>query len=317
MSFGDHLEELRTRLIAALLGLVPILVLSLSFGGPLMNVLMQPALAELEKQGLPKTFLATSAAETFGQYMKVSLLATVVLGSPWLLYQAWLFVAPGLYKHEQRFIHILLPLSTLLTIASAFFMYYVLLPVILSFFMGFGTQLSKPHVSQIDSGAIVLPQVPVLDGDPIAPTNGMMWINSKLKQLRVCVAPEGAAPEVLGMPLTKDSGIVIQPRLTDYFKWLTVLGIGFALAFQTPVVVLLLGWSGAIDVKTIAKYRKHAILGAFVVGAVLTPPDPVSQPLLSIPIYLLYELGILLLRVMPAKKMFKTESEMEGEPDEG
>lgn len=317
MSFGDHLEELRTRLIAALLGLIPILILSLSFGGALMNVLMQPALAELRAQGLPDTFLATSAAETFGQYMKVSLLATVVLGSPWLLYQAWLFVAPGLYKHEQRFIHVLLPLSTLLTIASAFFMYYVLLPVILSFFMGFGTQLSKPEVSQVDPGAIVLPQVPVLDGDPIAPTNGMMWIDGKRKQLRVYIAREGAAPEVMGMPLTKDSGIVIQPRLTDYFKWLTVLGIGFALAFQTPVVVLLLGWSGAIDVKTIAKYRKHAILGAFVVGAVLTPPDPVSQPLLSIPIYLLYELGILLLRVMPAKKMFKTESEMEGEPDEG
>lgn len=316
MSFGDHLEELRTRLIAALLGLIPILILSLSFGGPLMNILMQPALIELRKQGLPDTFLAVSPAETFGQYMKVSLLSTVILGSPWLLYQAWLFVAPGLYKHEQRFIHVLLPLSTLLTIASAFFMYYVLLPVILSFFMGFGTQLSKPHVSRVDPGGIVLPQVPVLDGDPVAPTNGMMWIDGKRKQLRVYIAREGVPPEVLGMPLTKDSGIVIQPRLTDYFKWLTVLGIGFALAFQTPVVVLLLGWSGAIDIKTIAKYRKHAILGAFVIGAVLTPPDPVSQPLLSIPIYLLYELGILLLRIMPAKKMFKTESEMEGEPDE-
>jgi sec-independent protein translocase protein TatC len=317
MSFGDHLEELRTRLIAALLGLVPILILSLSFGGPLMNVLMKPAQAELREQGLAETFLSVSPAETFGVYMKVSLLATVILGSPWLLYQMWLFVAPGLYKHEQRFIHVLLPLSTLLTIASAFFMYFVLLPVILAFFMGFGTQLSKPHVSQIDPGAIVLPRVPVLSGDPIAPASGEMWIDGKRKQLRVNIAPEGAAPEVLGMPLTKDSGIVIQPRLTDYFKWLTVLGIGFALAFQTPVVVLLLGWSGAIDVKTIAKYRKHAILGAFVVGAVLTPPDPVSQPLLSIPIYLLYELGILLLKVMPAKKMFKTESEMEGEPDEG
>ncbi len=316
MSFGDHLEELRSRLIVALLGLVPVLLLALAFGGPLMNMLMQPAFAELHKQGLPETFLSTSPAESFGQYMKVSLLATIIVGSPWLLYQLWLFVAPGLYKHERKFIHVLLPLSTALTIASAFFMYYVLLPVILSFFMRFGTGITTHRAHQIDASAIALSEAPVLKGDPVDPTPGSMWINSDLRQLRVNLAPAGKPPEIYGMPLTKDSGILIQPRLTDYFKWLTVLGAGFALAFQTPVVVLLLGWSGAIDPKTIAKYRKHAILGAFIIGAVLTPPDPISQPLLSIPIYLLYELGLLLLKVLPAKKLFKTESEMDGEPDE-
>lgn len=316
MSFGDHLEELRSRLIVALLGLVPILIVALLIGRQLMDLLMQPAFRELREQGLPETFLSTSPAESFGQYMKVSLLATVIMGSPWILYQAWLFIAPGLYKHERKFIHILLPLSTALTLTSAVFMYYVLLPVILSFFMRFGTDISTHRAQQIDASGIVLPTIPVLEGDPLEPAPGEMWVNGPLRQLRVNTAKEGQPPAVFGMPLAKDSGIVIQPRLTDYFKWLTVLGIGFALAFQTPVVVLLLGWSGAIDPKTIARYRKHAILGAFVIGAVLTPPDPVSQPLLSIPIYLLYELGLLLLKILPAKRLFKSESEMSEEQGE-
>ncbi len=317
MSFGDHLEELRSRLIAALLGLVPILVVSLLIGKWLMVVLMNPVYAELDKQGLPRHFLATGVGESFGQYMKVSLLTTVIIGSPWLLYQAWLFVAPGLYRHERRFIHVLLPLSALLTMASALFMYYVLLPVILSFFMRFGTDIATHRASKVDTAGVVIPVVPVLEGDPTEPEPGAMWVNWSLRQLRVNVAGAGESASIYGMPLTKDSGVMIQPRLTDYFKWLTVLGVGFALAFQTPVVVLLLGWSGAIDPKRIAKYRRHAILGAFVIGAVLTPPDPVSQPLLSIPIYLLYELGLLLLKVLPAKRLFRTESEMDGEPDEG
>ena len=316
MSFGDHLEELRTRLIVALLGLVPILIFSLAIGKGLMALLMEPVYRELDEQALPRHFLATGVGEGFGQYMKVSLLATIILGSPWLLYQAWLFVAPGLYRHERRFIHVLLPLSTALTVASAFFMYYVLLPVILSFFMRFGTDITTHRSARVDAPGVVMPTVPVLEGDPVDPAPGAMWVNWSLRQLRVNVAAPGQPAEIYGMPLTKDSGVLIQPRLTDYFKWLTVLGIGFALAFQTPVVVLLLGWSGAIDPKTIAKYRKHAILGAFIVGAVLTPPDPVSQPLLSIPIYLLYELGLLLLKLMPAKRLFKTESEMEGENGE-
>lgn len=316
MSFGDHLEELRSRLIVALMGLLPILILALLMGKQLMALLIRPAEAALREQGLPEALLATSPAEPFGQYMKVSLLATIILGSPWLLYQAWLFVAPGLYRHERRFIHILLPLSTALTVASAFFMYYVLLPVILTFFMRFGTEISTHRAAQIDASAIVLPTIPVLEGDPLDPAPGAMWVNGPLRQLRVNIALAGQPAMIFGMPLTKDSGIVIQPRLTDYFKWLTVLGVGFALAFQTPVVVLLLGWSGAIDIKTISKYRKHAILASFVIGAVLTPPDPISQPLLSIPIYLLYELGILLLKILPAKKLFKPESEMDGETDE-
>lgn len=310
MSFGDHLEELRSRLIVALLGLIPILILALLLGRKLMEILMLPARSSLREQGLPETFLSTSPAESFAQYIKVSLLATVLMGSPWLLYQAWLFIAPGLYRHERRFIHILLPLSSVLTAASACFMYFVLLPVILAFFMRFGTQISERGSQIVESPGIVLPLAPVLGGDPSEPGSGAMWINEPLRQLRVNVAPEGKPAEIYGMALTRDTGIVIQPRLTDYFKWLTVMGIGFALAFQTPVVVLLLGWAGAIDPKVIAKYRKHAILGAFVIGAVLTPPDPVSQPLLSIPIYLLYELGLVLLKILPAKKLFKTESEI-------
>lgn len=317
MSFGDHLEELRSRLIVALLGLVPILIFALLIGRWLMELLIEPVREQLRAQGQPTALLATGVAEVFSQYIKVSLMATVLLGSPWLLHQLWLFIAPGLYRHERRFVHILLPLSTGLTIASTFFMYYVLLPVILTFFVRFGTHVSTHDASlaSVPPG-ITLAHVPVLEGDPIDPDAGAMWINGPMRQLRINLAAAGEAPRVFGLTLTNDSGIQVQPRLSDYFKWLTVLGIGFALAFQTPVVVLLLGWSGAINPKTIAKYRRHAILGAFMIGAVLTPPDPVSQPLLSIPIYLLYELGLLLLKVLPAKKLFKTESEMDGEPDD-
>lgn len=317
MSLGDHLEELRTRLIVAILGLAPIFILSLCFGTQLMNILIEPVREQLRAQGQPDSLQAIGVAEVFSQYVKLSLLATVLLGSPWILYQLWLFIAPGLYRHERRFVHILLPLSTLLTVASMLFLYFVLLPIILTFFVRFGTEVSGHHAASVPLPAeVTLPTFPVIQGDPADPPSGAAWVNGHLRQFRMNVAPEGSPPSIYGVPLTRDTGIVMQPRLTDYMRWLLVLGAGFALAFQTPVVVLLLGWAGVIDPKTIAKYRKHAVLASFTIGAVLTPPDPVSQPLLSIPIYLLYELGLLLLKLLPARRLFKTESEMQDESGE-
>lgn len=304
MSFGDHLEELRTRLIVALLGLLPILIVCLVFGRELLDVIIAPAQASLRASGLPAALQATSPVETFGAYLRVGLIATVLVGSPWLLWQIWRFVAPGLYARERRFVHLLVPLSTLLTIAGTLFLYYVLLPVMLLFFIGFGSTIGRaePRVAEPPPG-IVFPALPVLEADPPAPEIGAEWVNLALMQRRVCVGYEGASPVIVGSELTRGAGVQQQYRVSEYVGMVMTLALAFALAFQTPVVVLLLGWAGLIERHTVGKYRRHIALGCAVLGALLTPADPVSMALLAGPLYLLFELGMVLLGLLPAERV--------------
>lgn len=317
MSFGDHLEELRARLIMAILGLVPIFAISLYFGKPILAFLAKPLLRKLEEQGMPANLMATGVGESFGAYVQISVVATILVGSPWALYQLWSFVAPGLYRHEKRFVHVLLPMSVFLTICGTLFLYFVVLPVILTFFLGFPADINKRSVPIAPAPeGLVYPIAPVLGFDPAEAPSGAMWINDKSHQLRMNVAPPGEPVRVMVAPLMKDTGFLVQPRVLEYVRFLLSFMVAFSLAFQTPVVVLLLGWAGLVQPSTISKYRKHAILTCAILCAVLTPPDPASMVLLLIPTYGLYELGLVLLKAMPAKKLFKTESEMDGEPDE-
>lgn len=310
MSFGDHLEDLRRRLILSLLGVVPIFCVAFAFGRPILGLLIEPAREALVAGGQPSPLLATGPFETFGSVVHIAFVATILLGSPWILYQLWAFISPGLYAHERRFVHILIPFSGVLVLVSLVFMYLAILPVVLTFFIGFsgGIDAPEPRMGALPEG-VVLPIIPVLDFDPIdAPVNSI-WVNSDLWQLRVAVPdPKGSsdgtpALKVKSVEIVDAQGIIQQYRISEYIKTLLNLALGFGIAFQTPVVVIMLGWVGIINPYVMSKYRKYAIAICTVVGAVLTPADPISMLLMAIPLYMLYELGLFVLRVMPASRV--------------
>jgi len=310
MSFGDHLEDLRKRVFYSIIGVVPIFAVAFGFGRPLLQLLIDPARDQLTKAGQGTQLLATGPFETFGAVIQIALIITVLLGSPWLLYQLWLFVSPGLYKHERKIVHLLIPFSGLLTVLSVTFVYYVILPVILAFFIGFGAKVSgEMNVATLPvPEGVVFPMIPVLEADPPNPEIGMMWINESLHQQRVCVGFENEKPIIRIMNLTSNIGIAQQYRISEYIKTILNMGLAFGIAFQTPVVVVMLGWVGILNPKLMAKYRKHAIAVSAVLGAFMTPADPLSMLLLAGPLYLLYELGLFILRVLPLERVLRNTS---------
>lgn len=307
MSFGDHLEDLRKRVFYAIIGVVPIFMIAFGFGRPLLQLLIEPARRQLVQAGQGSQLLATGPFETFGAVIQIALIITVLLGSPWLLYQLWLFVSPGLYKHERRVVHLLIPFSGLLTVLSVLFLYYVILPVILAFFIGFGAKVSGEVgvlTAPLPQG-VVLPTIPILQADPIDPMPGMVWINEALHQQRVCISIQDGKPIISVMNLTSNIGIAQQYRISEYIKTILNMGLAFGIAFQTPVVVVMLGWVGILNPKLMTKYRKHAIAVSAVLGAFMTPADPLSMILLATPLYLLYELGLFILKVFPIERVLK------------
>ncbi len=218
MSLGDHLEELRRRLIFAILGLAPIFGVGLYFGKGLISLLISPMQHALRAEGLADQFMANSMFEVFGAWVMVGFLVTIVAGFPWVLYQAWRFVSPGLYDHERRFVYLLMPLSVALSVIGVLFMYFVALPAMLVFFVHFSASLETPTspVVEVPSG-LVMASVPVLQGDPANPKVGETWINEPMGgQLRICMKVEGGVPVVYGLTPTKASGVVQVPRVREY-----------------------------------------------------------------------------------------------------
>ncbi|MCB9838695.1 MAG: preprotein translocase subunit TatC [Phycisphaeraceae bacterium] len=305
MPFGEHLEELRTRLIHALLGLVPIFVVALILGGPLLEFLIRPAEEQLRLAGQASRLQATGPAEVFVAYIKVALVMSLLVGGPWIVYQAWKFVAPGLYRRERRFVYVLVPLSGALTAAGMVFLYYAMLPVMLGFLITFSS-----HVAQIESptaplpDGIVLPIAPSLRADPAVPPPGAFWFNDSLQELRFAIPDtEGAGTDhIVGVPLTGGAMIAQQYRVSEYINMVFGLGLAFSISFQLPLVMLLLGWSGLMEMRFLARQRKYALFICAIAGAVLTPADPASMILLAAPLYALYELGLLLMWLVPARQ---------------
>lgn len=304
MSLGQHLDELRRRLIHAIFGLVPIFIASLFVGNRLLDFLVRPALARLEAAGLPAQMQATGPLETLNAYFLICLVITVMIGAPWVLYQLWKFVSPGLYAHEKRFIYLVIPLSTALVAASVLFLFHIVLPMILGFLVTFGSEVGAKPASQAPvPPGVVLPQYPVLDADPPDPAPGQTWINRERRELRTCVPGADGKPQVMGTRLFKDVGVRPEYRVSEYVKLLMALSLAFAGGFQAPVVVLLLGWVGIVNPPMLRKFRKHAVLACAVLAALLTPGDVGSMVAMMVPLYLLFELGIILLVIFPAKKV--------------
>ncbi len=237
MSLGDHLEELRMRLILAIAGLAACTIFCLFFGSKIIAFIERPYIAVMGTEARLQTL---APSDGFAAYMKISLIAGLVLSSPWVFYQLWMFISAGLYPHEKRYVHLAAPFSAALFIAGALFFFFIVAPVALGFLVKF---------------------------------------NEKI--LRV------------GSNFT----------FYNYISFVTTLMLVFGLAFQMPIAIYFLNKTGLVSLQALRKARSIVLLGVFVVAAVATPgPDVVSQITLAVPLYLLFELGILLSRFTDRKK---------------
>lgn len=317
MTLGQHLDDLRRRMIFALIGLVPILVVCLWKGDWLLDhLILQPTRTALQAAG-QGDLTTIDPTETFSAYIRVSMIAAVVIGAPWILYQLWLFVAPGLHKHERRFVYLLIPLSTILGAAGVYFLFKVVLPLILSFLVSFGTGLGAKEVKVIERPpGVVLPTVPVLAGDPGDPKPGEMWINEPLREMRLCVTGMDGKPMVLSVQAFAVAGVRPQYTVSPTVSLMLTLILAFAIAFQAPVIILLLGWAGLINRAFLSKYRRHAIVINAVLAAALMPGDPVSMLSMMAPLLVLYELGGVLLWIFPASRVAGRKRETTEDEDD-
>lgn len=317
MTLGQHLDELRKHLVRALLGLVPLVGIAFYFGGELLNYIISPVQTVLAKHDQPE-MVAIGPLELFSAYMRVSMIAALVVGSPWIFYQAWRFVAPGLHRHEKRFVYFLIPLSGILTASGVIFLFKIILPLILAFLVTFGTTLgSKPiHTAPLPAG-VVLPSLPVLEDDPDAPSAGQVWISKKMHKIRVCMADATTEKPaaVLSADLYREGGIRQQYRVSEVLSLILTLVAAFAAAFQAPLIVLLLGWANIVDRKFLAKYRRHTVFACAIIAAAVMPGDPASMMAMAVPLYLLYELGGILLWLFPAKRVSGKRETTEQEDD--
>ena len=219
-----HLIELRDRLLRVVLVVGVVFIALVPFSNTLFSVLSGPLLAHMPDDS---SMIAIEVASPFLIPFKLTLFLALFISIPYVLYQLWSFVAPGLYKHERRLAIPLLVSSTALFYAGAAFAYFVVFPLVFAFFTG--------------------------------------------------TAPEGVA---------------VMTDISRYLDFVLTLFFAFGAAFEVPVFTVLLVWTGMATQEGLREKRPYVIVGAFVIGMLLTPPDIISQTLLAVPVWLLFELGV-------------------------
>ncbi|KIQ96621.1 Twin-arginine translocation protein TatC [Lysobacter sp. A03] len=221
----DHLIELRGRVLRAVTGLLAVLLLLLPFGNKLYAALAAPLLAKLPPGG---QLIAVEVASPFFAPLKLAFFAALMISMPWLLYQAWAFVAPGLYQREKRLAVPLLASSVALFYAGCAFAFFLVLPAVFGF-------LTK-------------------------------------------IAPEGVA---------------MMTDISAYLDFVLVIFLAFGASFELPVAMVIAALLGWVTPDQLKESRGYAVVGIFVLAAVITPPDVVSQLMLAAPMCALYEVGII------------------------
>jgi len=220
-----HLLELRDRVLKMMYG-VGIAFAPLAYFSKQIYAIVAEPLMKLMPAGT--SMIATEVASPFFAPLKLSMILAVAVAMPWILFQLWAFVAPGLYKSERRLVTPLLFSSTLLFYAGMAMAYFLVLPTVFKFL--------------------------------------------------ISVAPEGVA---------------VMTDINKYLNFVLAIFLAFGLAFETPVAIVLLIHTGFVTPKQLRENRGYVLVGCFVVAAVMTPPDIVSQFLLAVPTYVLYEIGII------------------------
>ncbi|MFV1972321.1 MAG: twin-arginine translocase subunit TatC [Thiohalobacterales bacterium] len=243
--FISHLIELRDRLLRIVLVVAGIFLVLMPFSNTLFSALSVPLTAHLPEGS---SMIAIEVASPFLIPFKLTLVLAVFIAMPYLLYQIWAFIAPGLYRHERRLVMPLLASSTVLFYAGAAFAYYVVFPLVFAFFTS-----------------------------------------------------------------TAPDGVSVMTDISRYLDFVLTLFFAFGAAFEVPIVTVLLVWTGMATQDGLRSKRPYVIVAAFVVGMLLTPPDIISQTLLAVPVWLLFELGIVFSGWFVAMKGNDTAAEGESE----
>lgn len=304
MSIGAHIEDLRKRLMLSIIPPLPLAIFFFLIADPIVQWFLVPLHNVLEKHGLPTQVQVLSPPEFLIAEMKIALGAAILTAGPWILYQLWRFVSPGLYLHERRFVYFLIPMSTILGLLGLALMYYIMLPVILDFMITLAGNVEL-HASTIAVGdsfsGVVLP---VVDAMPIAAGVGDVWVKMPEGIMQVAVPSINSDMlETLNIPLSNGSLIAQQFQLSSYLTFVIWLMFAIALAFQLPMVMLLLGWIGVLSPAWLRKNRKYAVLVLALISAIITPQDAISMLMMLLPLYFLYEFGIALIVFVPAGKV--------------
>ena len=305
MSIGEHLEELRRRLVWALVGFGVALIVCFLLGRQMLtDVFCAPLIHELKARGLSTTIYYREMGEAFMVFMKISLVSALVLSGPWLLYQLWRFVAAGLYPHERRAVTRYVPLSITLLVAGTLFVYFLVLPWTVSFFLDFAG--SMPPVGGGGPAGGVRQEyvtdpvfVTAIPGDPANPLENQIWINTVDSRLKVFL--NGRVQELA--PVGAPGLLTPQITLSDYVDAVLGMFLVFSLSFQLPLVVLALTRVGILETAALRAARRYVYFAMAILAAVITPGDFVlTMFALLVPLVLLYELGIALSRVGPGRR---------------
>ena len=316
MTLGEHVEELRRYLIRSLLGIAVALAVTFYFGFELIGWMAQPLLQVQYAMGYSPQTIETDPSVGFTNvYLPVTLIAAAILASPWVIFQLWCFLVTGLYDRERKTVYILAPFSVLMTGLAVAFAYYILLPVSLLFFFSFESHypdvapappnpvmqmfLDAYGIEPVDTGSksiapdsVMVPLIPVVQADPAEPVQGMVWINQTDGHLKTFL--NGQVRVLLA---ATHRLITPMPRMGQYIKFAALTTLGIVIAFQVPVVMLVVGWTQWVDPRQVGRFRKYALFLCAGLGAILTPTDIFSMFVLAIPLYTLFELGLLLMRL--------------------
>jgi len=225
-TFISHLIELRSRLMKASIAVILVFLCLMPWAGAIYDLLAMPMMRALPEGS---KMIATGVVTPFLVPVKVTMLVAFMIALPWVLYQAWAFVAPGLYTHEKKLVAPLVISSSLLFLAGVAFCYYLVFGVVFRFVNDFAPQ-----------------------------------------------------------------SISVAPDIDSYFGFVMMMFIAFGMTFEVPIVVIVLVRMGFVTVDKLKKMRPYIIVGAFILAAIVTPPDVVSQLLLAIPLCLLFELGLII-----------------------
>ena len=304
MSIGDHIEDLRKRVLLSILPPLPLAVFFFLIADPIVRWFLVPLYSVLEKHGLPTQVQVLSPPEFLIAEMKIALGAAVLVAGPWILYQIWKFVSPGLYAQERRFVYFLIPFSTLLGFVGLALMYYIMLPIILNFMvtMAGNVEMNDTSIDVSESMSSIV--FPIVETNPEAAAAGDAWIKMPEGVLTVAVPSNDVdVLNTLNIPMNHGSLISQQFQLSSYLSFVIMLMFAIAVAFQLPMVMLLLGWLGVVTPQWLRAHRKYALFGLAIVSALITPQDAISMVMMLIPLYLLYELGIALIIFVPVSRV--------------
>jgi sec-independent protein translocase protein TatC len=306
MTIGEHLEELRNRLIIALVGFGVAALICFGLGNRVIGIFCRPVLKVLAERNLSPQLYYNELGDGFMVYVKISVILAAMLSGPWMLLQIWKFVAAGLYPRERKYVTRYIPLSIGLLICGMLFVYFIVLPWTVSFFIAFADDIPMPsqttsHVATtMPAGG--LPTIPQLDGDPPSPTPGQFWFNKPEGRLKMFSGPG----DMRVIPFGPSNLLAPHISLPDYIDLVVNTLISFGLCFQLPLVVLALVRIGIVDIATFKHSRRYVYFGISILAAAMTPGDMVTAMIaLMLPLILLFELGIFLAAWEPDK----TESE--------